>query len=496
MRYYKALHPIKPIAITELLNGERWSPEYFRPDYVENERTLEQRSDVCNLGSLAKRLTCGPFGSSVPSSLFQNSGIPFVRMSNVRPFLLDISNLVFLREHEADRLSAANFKPGDLVLSKTGKTGLATLLPAESKKYVISQDVVGIELKQSFSGYFIVAFLNSRFGEIQFRRIEKGNVQAHLDLTTTRKILVPFPDGRIQDYIGAKVELAERCRAKAFNHLDQAKNLLKNVLGIDPFKIPDLQNLTNDNFKVFSLYPACSSVYPSRLTGMIGAHCYEPIHLAVEKALNQAGVKQKSFADITAEVANGFDCRDFVAIGTPYIKVANLQPGRAVYGSIQYVRVNVDDVPSRQRVRNGDLLITRKGSFGICSGAVREDERAIISSEIIRVRLKNDFDADFIALFLNSVFGRSKFDRLATGTMMQGISHGNLDEIMLPCIILEDQKKVADEVRKWKAFLDVANRLIAEAKGDVESLVEDTLDTEAILAGRLKPPTMEEIIGT
>ncbi len=482
------------------ITREFLSAEYYAPEYLQLEAKLLSTAEVSDLSGLCKGNLFQ--GWSPIGGVKGGDGIPAIKVKNLtgKGITWEMDRVDIQPSGVPKRAWAVE---GDLYVIRCAHHNRYIGLSIDNyfeidrinKPFLTEKIIVARGVSKKANTGYVTAFLRTGMGYLQIQR-RLGGLTANYTPYDFGKVKIPIPDRRIQDYIGTKVELAERCRAKAFNHLDHAKDLLKKVLGLDPFKIPGLQNLTNDNFKVFSLLPACSLVYPSRLIGMIAAHCYEPIHLAVERALTQAGIKQKSFADIMIEVANGFDCRDFAESGTRYIKVANLHHGRVIHGSCQYVRINVDDVPSRQRVHNGDLLITRKGSFGICAGAVREDERAIISSEIIRVRLKKDFDADFIAFFLNSVFGRSKFDRLATGTMMQGISHGNLDEIRLPCINNEDQKKVADVVRKWRAALEAADRLVDEAKTDVEALIEGTLDTDAILAGRLKPPTMEEIIGT
>lgn len=191
---------------------------------------------------------------------------------------------------------------------------------------------------------------------------------------------------------------------------------------------------------------------PRFIKGTIGAHAYAATHAQVELNLKHAGVKQVPLGCIIKEIVNGFDCRDFSKTGTAYAKVAEITPGRLIRNPNQFVSIPLSDVPQKQRVKRGDLLVTRKGSFGICTNVSNEDETVIVSSEIIRLRLQDDYDSAYVALFLNSNYGRSKFDRLATGTMMLGINHGNLFEIEIPILDTMIQKQIGNKCRFWQTI--------------------------------------------
>lgn len=480
MRHYKVLHPVKPIAVTELLEGERWSPEYFRPDYMENERILQQRSDIHTLGSLVKRLTCGPFGSSVPSSLFQNAGVPFVRMSNVRPFLLDTSNIVHLSDREADRLSAANFKPGDLVLSKTGKTGLATVLPDGSDRYVISQDVVGIELKQPASGYFITAFLNSRFGELQFRRIEKGNVQAHLDLTTTRELLVPLPNRRIQDYIGTKVELAERCRAKAMLSFREARERFDEVLSTENFEAS--ANLTN-------------IIAPNLLTQRLSSEFYLPRYFDLDEHLLSLSIKIKTigsivrFAIIRTTTPNRED-----GAAIPCILTSDIEP-QEIHWREPSLRITPGTYDSHNgKLEEYDVVYASVGPpVGEAAVVLPEHLPIAVGGDVSVLRTTEEAHPGFLCLYLNSVFGQMQNDRYSRGIRQRRVYPEDIGSFLIPVPKSADQLFIGERIIRYEQLSEKAVELTNEARTDVEALIEGTLDTDAILSGKVKPPTWEMV---
>ncbi|ONF62209.1 restriction endonuclease subunit S domain-containing protein [Amycolatopsis keratiniphila] len=478
MRFYEALHPTKPIALAELLGGERWSPDYFRPHYVANELILEARDDASTLGCFSERLTCGPFGSSVPANLFVNSGVPFLRMSNVRAFYLDSSGLVCLPEGEADRLQAANFAPGDLVISKTGRTGLAAVLPPGPRRYVISQDVIGVTLRSRVSPYFVVAFLNSDYGALQFRRIEKGNVQAHLDLATTRAVRVPLPDRRIQDYIGAKVDLAERCRAVASQEREK--------LGTE----------------LATLYEGCPHDALSSLTTMIapaeidGSRLDAWYHQRHFITLTDWLRRNPAFVELGKVASLSSDRWSPGAHGQStfrYIEISNVDSST---GHVSHSEVPVKNAPSRARklLRGFDVLAStvrpNRGAVGLVPDWL---DGAVATTGFAVVRPASKTDAFFLLAVLRHPASTAQLMRCNTGSAYPAIEESVLPQIWIPGAKLETRKSLGARELRRTTLLQTAVDLVDQAKADVEALIEGTLDVKAILAGTLKPPTADDI---
>lgn len=473
----------------------RIDPNPHRPKYIDSDIKLEKFSNTAKLSQLLLKGKQGLSGGATPlGANYVANGVRFIRTGEVKDCWIDASKCAFISIEDDNAIKRSRLLASDVLLTITGACfGKSAVVSNELLPANISQHSVRIRTKQELNPYFLVAYLNSSTGQLQIFKQTVGSTRQAIDYIGIREIRVPIPDRRIQDYIGAKIELAERCRTEAAFRIKRVQTCLAEVLGVDLFQKIDVTPFTKDTFNVLSTRPSCSVVAPEGLMGMIGAHCYAPIHIAVEAVLENEGLRQHSFAEIAVEVVNGFDCREFVESGTPYIKVADLKPGRLEKSKAQKVALRPTDIPEKQRILDGDLLITRKGSYGICASVMKRDEDVIISSEIIRVRLNSEFIADYVAAFLNSEFGHSKFDRVATGTMMLGISHGNLADIRIPWIGTDSQKLIATEHGLWRESLETTDRLVAEAKSDIEAMIGGTLDTKSIQSSTLKPPTWEDI---
>jgi restriction endonuclease S subunit len=145
---------------------------------------------------------------------------------------------------------------------------------------------------------------------------------------------------------------------------------------------------------------------------------------------------------------------------------------------VKFVELKHDRIPSRMRLKEGDLLLTRKGSYGICAVVTKEHEKCTISSEIIKITLKPGINPYYIAVFMNSDLGKMQFRRLAVGAIMPGINHGALKSLK----VLIPPRRVQDEIEnQTKERIGLASRLKQEAK-NLEGKVD--MEIEAIILSK------------
>ena len=91
----------------------------------------------------ANSLATGPFGSSISSRFFQDSGIPVIRGSNLSEDIdkrLVYKDTVFVSEEKSQKFSRSIVRRGDLVFTCWGTIGQVGLIDERSRypEYVIS----------------------------------------------------------------------------------------------------------------------------------------------------------------------------------------------------------------------------------------------------------------------------------------------------------------------------------------------------------------------
>jgi type I restriction enzyme S subunit len=211
---------------------ERLDANFYKPEYVENYRTLKSNNlGVNTLSSVANRIACGPFGSNLPSNLYQESGIPLYRVQNVRDGKISEAGLVFLSEATSSSLSSCCFYSGDILVAKSGDLGRVAYVPSSVELCNVTQDVVGISVDRNRANpQYISAFLSSKSGRVQIERWGQGNVQQHLNMPSIREFLWIDIKLDIQNYIGDQVKQIEVLQACSSGLTTAAKLLVEALI--------------------------------------------------------------------------------------------------------------------------------------------------------------------------------------------------------------------------------------------------------------------------
>lgn len=484
-------NPIIEIIPADFLSY-RLDVDYYRPEYLELESQLQGLSiERKRMTEISKIINDGPGGWSLQSTEYVDHGIPLIRIVDFRSNL-DPSGMIYISASKHEELKRYEVLPGDVLISAAGSIGEAQVLP-ESIGVANFRDLIRIRLKPGTDSYYLSAYLNSKYGRMITRRFAHGAVQLHLKVYDAKEISVVVPDPKIQAYIGDKVRLAEKCREEASQLLKQAKSDLNSALGFDLYSMASTANSLGRGYRLLHEKPGCILVENLLLGNSLLPTRYQSQYLERDRLLAEHVLEVKYLNEIAVDFINGYDCREFQTSGTPYLRVGNIHPNELDLDGVMYVQILPSQLSKKFRLSLGDLIITRKGSFGFCTSVTPIMEQMIFSSEIIRVPLNKGWDSDFIALFLNSPYGRYQFDRLGTGTTMKGINHENLADIKVPNVPYEVQKTIGAKIRLSMALNEKSKKLVAEACLDVEDLIDAHINIDGILTGEVQAPTWEEV---
>ncbi|EHR48719.1 restriction endonuclease S subunit [Saccharomonospora marina XMU15] len=158
----------------------------------------------------------------------------------------------------------------------------------------------------------------------------------------------------------------------------------------------------------------------------------------------------------------------------PVIRMGNIQDGVVTRGPLKYLPVDHPDV-SKLLLRDGDILFNRTNSFELVgkSAVYRESYgRAVFASYLIRCQLVPMVNPDWVALVINSPFGRAYIESVASQQVGQANVNGTkLAAMPIPLPPPEEQDRIMGAV----------NRLAESAEVGLASI-----DTVRISAGNLR----------
>ncbi|EFC5425776.1 restriction endonuclease subunit S [Escherichia coli] len=316
---------------------------------------------------------------------------------------------------------------------------------------------------RDIDGPFFIAYSQSKFFLKQKKRQVANTGISYNDEESIHGFLIPELEIDVKKYIGDKVRQAERLRA-------WAKRLERSL---DAF-IEHFQPEKKEYKKLFSRVPN------NLLTNMLTATTYRERYISNQKNL-KAISRIQPISYYLSSITNGYDERNEIDNGLPYVKVANVRAGYIDLKNTPRVRLSaLTDASAKQKPEKGDLLLTRKGSFGIAA-VVMESASFLCSSEVFSCKPSKPEFMPILSWFLNSEAGNMQFWQFSTGTTMPGINQENLQNILIPDFSTCDIEQFNSIHKNRYEAKKNAELLTDTAKTLVEALIEGQLTEQQLI---------------
>lgn len=142
------------------------------------------------LASLCFEITVGHVGSM--KTEYKESGVPFLRSQNIRPFEVSMENVMFINGAFHRALKKSQLRPGDLAIVRTGYPGTAAVIPPELPDSNCS-DLVIVRPSKEVNPHFLAAFFNSAFGKQLVLGKIVGAAQKHFNITAAKGVMLHVP---------------------------------------------------------------------------------------------------------------------------------------------------------------------------------------------------------------------------------------------------------------------------------------------------------------
>ena len=424
-----------------------------------------------------------PFCYGMP---YIQDGIPYIRAEEANQGLVDPKKSVRVSEESLQKFSKAGLEPSDLIMTVRGaNVGTTGLLPVDPNFVgLASPNIIRIRTRTKFNPQYLWAFLSSESGRLQTSRYPSQTAQPTILGADIKSFRVFFPDRPIQDYIGNKVELAERCRAEAARQRTQSCRLLFEAWDSDR-AISDVE---------FGSQVRAHWVSPLVFDERLDSEFYQPCYLKLANDLLESDCwLLRDLVDTPIKgVQPVYDDEGSIpALTVTHIDAFIID----VFGANGRVSPEWLNLNSRANARPGEILITVTGPPLGETVVVEEFHSSIaISSHIARVQTKDSFAyPNLLSAMLNSTLGQLQVTRSCKGIRQKELYPEDFLKFRFPKIQDTLIQELESSFRSSCVLYEEARALIATAKADVEALIIGTLDTDAILSGKLKSPTWEAI---
>src|SRR3989344_6200674 len=221
---------------SQLEGVDRLDAEYFQPYYLELEKNILETHSIQKWGTLKGKFITGPFGSEFNVENYDySSNNRYVRGKDVKPFFLSTNDNVYIPVEDFERLKKYSLEEGDILTSVVGTLGNSAVvnksnLPAifSSKSTVFRSKIV--------NPFYLLAYLNSKYGQGLLLRSARGQVQTGLNIGDLKSLAIYLPSQEKQDEISRVVIESYKLLRQSKSTYKEAENLLLKELGLEDFK--------------------------------------------------------------------------------------------------------------------------------------------------------------------------------------------------------------------------------------------------------------------
>jgi len=396
----------------------------------------------------------------------------FIKSADVKRHNLNFSTISFIasKVHK----SRLNFKiiPMDILLSSVGRLGFACIIPPTLKESSTSQNVIRIRFKEKnltkFNPYFLVAFLNSQFGQIQIEALSTLSGQRYLNMKSFGGYKIPKIDDKIIEEISLKVKNAENNEIEALSLLKQARKIFYQKLGIDFSKIKK-ENFYSVNASSFLE----ADLWTPKYSYPLYINTLKVIQEQWKTVLLDEIATVKKGDEVGSENYNSYLEKEEDDI--PFIRTSDLVNYEADQFPDFYVSEKIYN-EKNQDIKTNDVLFIKDGNNRMRSAMITKNDKIIISSHIVKLRLKIEakkynFTPEylFLVLSLKEIGFYSSIRRTVIASTLPCLREDKLKEIEIPILDKDSIDEITKLVKKAFELKGEKKKLIEEVQKEIDS---------------------------
>lgn len=444
------------IALSQLEDEFRFDAQYYTPDKILFEEEIKAFPTIL-LGRVAL-VTDGQHGYF---KLDESSEIRQITAKCIKNGLVDKSKADKLSNETHNKNLRSSLAQNDVLVTTAGTIGQIGLVTDDIPPANIDQDIGRIAIYDpSVSPLFVWAFLQSKFGRFQIERFTTGQVQTHLSLKNMKKLRLPLLSSHkeVEELVSEYVRLKRE--SKEF--YQSAEQLLESELDLDKLNSRKPVGYTARFSELETSHRADAQHYQPRFRQLIHhLSAFQTVRVRDIRTYNRRGIQPIYVQNGELDVVNS----------------QHLGPKHIDYEGLQKTSAASFAAASEAHIQRDDLLIYTTGAYIGRTNAYLSDIPAMASNHVNILRLRPGIDAAYMALVFQSVVGQFQTQKHARGSAQAELYPADIDRFVVPLLDGDKQKAIGDLVRESLEKQQESRKLIEQAKGRVEQLIEEAVQS-------------------
>jgi len=453
-------------SIQKVVESDRFEPRYH---YVFNKFDEYERSSkykILRFGDkkILKRITDGEHAGQI----FVEKGVRFVKNSAVKDFIINLFDGYYITEEKHKLQKRSALKPLDILFTTIGHLGSSAIVPQNFGEANINQNVVKIEIDTNFiNPYYLTVYLNSNTTKKQIAALFTGNIHSIITYPKIRNIRIIIPDKSFENKIANKYKKAIELDQKCHIILNEAQDYFYKKLDIEFSKIKK-ESFFSVNLASFSETDLWIPAYSFPL--------YVNTLNAIKKKWQTVSLGKLVSSKKGDEVGsiNYNKYLDKKSTDIPFIRTSDLVNYEADLYPDFFIPEEIYQ-ELKQDVKSGDVIYTKDGKVGM-SAMITKNDKAVIGSGIVRLRLKTEAkkynvtpEYLFIILSLKETGIYPAIRRTVVASTIPHLREERLKEFEIPILDKESIVEITKRVSEAFKLKDEKKRLIKEIREEMDS---------------------------
>lgn len=450
----------------------RLDPFYYRPEFHSIKYLLESsKYAIKSILELSLFVTDGIH----KTPKYSENDLPFIQVNNIKEGVIDFKQNVKYVSDDWEQITLKRYSPksGDILITKDGTIGIASMVPIDFVKFSIFVSVASIRPKvKMIMPKFLEIMINSPIVQKQIYRQTRGAVLVHLLLEEIRKLLIPVPPFEIQENI---VSLMNDAYYRKKQNEEEAERLYNSI---DDYLFKEL-GLIQVSFEIKNNFPINSNHLRNK---RIDPFYHQPIFKENEQSIINGKYEVSYLNQITDLITSGQRPKGGVRHISEGITILGGEHinklGFVAQTELKYIPSEFHEMNLDSKVFPKDILLVKDWATTGKIGFVPENypfKEVNINEHLFLIRIKKEYDMFYIFSFLKSSIAQIQVKREITGATITGLVRDSVDKLLIPVPPIEIQEKISAEIKsrikKAETLKERGKNYLGQTKKEVEKLL-------------------------
>lgn len=178
-----------------------------------------------------KDIKCGPFGTQLQKSEYQDNGIPLWGIPQINSNFEKYPK-EYVSIEKARQLDQYSVKPFDILMSRKGNVGKCAVYPSHFEDGIMHSDVLRLRCGTKLSNPIFIAYqfkLNRKL-ITHVEQVSSGAIMAGINVSRLKDIFVQVPPISLQNQFAQKIDLIEQQKELTKQSLKESEDLFNTLL--------------------------------------------------------------------------------------------------------------------------------------------------------------------------------------------------------------------------------------------------------------------------